>query len=65
MVYLDNAATTPMDEEVMERIQEAMRDSFANSSASYRIGLDAKSVIERSIQSIKEYLTIINKYEIK
>ena len=58
MVYLDNAATTPMDEEVMERIQEAMRDSFANSSASYRIGLDAKSVIERSIQSIKEYLRI-------
>ena len=58
MVYLDNAATTPMDEEVMERIQEAMRDSFANSSASYRIGLDAKSVIERSIQSIKENLRI-------
>ena len=58
MVYLDNAATTPMDQEVMERVQEAMRDSFANSSARYRIGLDAKSVIERSTQSIKECLRI-------
>ena len=58
MVYLDNAATTPMDEEVMERVQEAMRDSFANSSARYRIGLDAKNVIERSTQSIKECLRI-------
>ena len=48
MVFFDNAATTPMDGEVVGRVLEAMRDSFANSSAPYRIGLDAKSVIEKS-----------------
>ena len=58
MVFFDNAATTPMDGEVVGRVLEAMRDSFANSSAPYRIGLDAKSVIENSTHSIKECLRI-------
>ena len=58
MVFFDNAATTPMDGEVVGRVLEAMRDSFANSSAPYRIGLDAKSVIEKSTYSIKECLRI-------
>ncbi|HIE80708.1 MAG TPA: cysteine desulfurase, partial [Nitrospinaceae bacterium] len=39
MVYLDNAATTPMDAEVVERVHESMRDIFANSGTRYRIGL--------------------------
>jgi cysteine desulfurase len=64
MVYFDNAATTPMDEEVMERVQEAMRDSFANSNAPYRIGLDAKNIIENSINSIKESLKIPSTHEL-
>ena len=58
MAFFDNAATTPMDGEVVGRVLEAMRDSFANSSAPYRIGLDAKSVIENSTHSIKECLRI-------
>ena len=58
MVFFDNAATTPMDGEVVGRVLGAMRDSFANSSAPYRIGLDAKSVIENSTHSIKECLRI-------
>ncbi len=31
MIYLDNAATTPMDPEVIDVVQESMRKDFANS----------------------------------
>ena len=58
MVYLDNAATSPMDAEVVARVHEAMRDLFANSGTPYKIGLDAKSLIEKSAQSIAETLQI-------
>ncbi|MBC8288490.1 MAG: cysteine desulfurase [Nitrospinae bacterium] len=64
MVYLDNAATTPMDEEVVGRVHEAMRDLFANSGTPYRIGLDAKGLIERSAESIAGYLGIPSTHRI-
>ena len=54
MVYLDNAATTPMNEEVVKKVHESMREVFANSGTPYRIGLDAKRLIEKSAESIAE-----------
>ncbi|MBT5633519.1 MAG: aminotransferase class V-fold PLP-dependent enzyme, partial [Nitrospina sp.] len=64
MVYLDNAATTPMNREVAERIQEAMQKYFANSGTPYRIGLDAKRLIEKSTESIAEHLQIPSSHRI-
>lgn len=64
MVYLDNAATTPMDAEVLERVHEAMRNLFANSGTPYKIGLDAKGLIEKSAQSIAETLQIPSSHRI-
>jgi len=64
MVYLDNAATTLMDEEVLVRVHESMRDVFANSGTRYRIGLDAKRLIEKSAESIAEYLGIPSTHRI-
>ena len=58
MVYLDNAATTSMIDPVIARVQEAMRKNFANSGTPYRIGLDAKRLIENSAESIAEYLRL-------
>ncbi len=46
MIYLDNAATTPMDSEVIDAVQESMRKDFANSGTVYSLGLDAKQRIE-------------------
>ena len=46
MIYLDNAATTLMDPEIISSHQEYMHDHFANSGAVYEIGLDAKNKIE-------------------
>ncbi len=58
MIYLDNAATTSMDEDVIGRVNDCMRDHFANSGTPYRIGLDAKRLIENSAEAIAGYLRI-------
>lgn len=52
MIYLDNAATTPMDPEINSSLQGYMRDQFANSGAVYGIGLDAKKKIEEATEKI-------------
>lgn len=42
MIYLDYAATTPVREEVVQTIQEALINSFGNPSSTYRIGKASK-----------------------
>ena len=56
MIYLDNAATTAMDSEVIATLQFYMHDQFANSGAVYGLGLDAKNKIEEAIESISACL---------
>jgi cysteine desulfurase len=58
MVYLDNAATTPVDPEVIEVVVASMRRDIANSGAVYRIGLDAKKRIEKAQEEIASALNI-------
>lgn len=64
MVYLDNAATTPMSDNVVERVHEAMRVYFANSGTPYRIGLDAKRIIENSTETIANCLQLPSTHRI-
>jgi cysteine desulfurase len=52
MIYLDNAATTSMDPEIITSLHDCMRDQFANSGAVYGIGIDAKKKIEEAIENI-------------
>jgi len=37
-VYLDNAATTPLDPEVIEAMLPVMRNDFGNPSSSHAFG---------------------------
>ena len=55
MVYLDNAATTLMDPEVVAVTAESMQKDFANSGAVYSLGLDARKriVVEGRLQGLK------------
>jgi len=64
MIYLDNAATTLMDPEIISSLQEYMQDYFANSGAVYEIGLDAKKKIEEATESIKNSLGIPNTHNL-
>lgn len=55
-VYLDNAATTPMDPDVIARISNAMSDIYGNPSAIHSIGRKAKAEIEIARRTISKWL---------
>ncbi len=64
MIYFDNAATTPMDPEVIGVIEESFRKDFGNSGTVYSLGLDAKKKIEDAETSIRESLNIPARFKI-
>lgn len=51
-VYLDNAATTPIDEEVIEVMQKAMRDTFGNPSSIHAAGRVSRAAIEQARKTV-------------
>ena len=64
MIYLDNAATTPMDSEVIDVVQKSMRKDFANSGTVYSLGLDARKRIDEAEGQIRDSLSIPSNYKI-
>lgn len=54
-IYLDHAASTPIDKIVAKKIASASK-LFANSSAIYRSGVEAKTLIEESRKKISDAL---------
>jgi cysteine desulfurase len=55
-VYLDNAATTPMDVQVIEKMTEVMHDCYGNASAIHGQGRKAKAVVEMARKNIAKLL---------
>lgn len=55
-VYLDNAATTPMDPEVVKVMTHFMSNEFGNPSSTHFYGRQNKAAIERSRRSIAKHL---------
>lgn len=55
-VYLDNAATTAIDEKVIEVMTSVMKNQFGNPSSIHSYGREARSVIEKSRKQIAEIL---------
>jgi cysteine desulfurase len=57
-VYLDNAATTPIDKEVIATITEVMMDVYGNPSSSHQFGRKAKVVVEEARKSIAKHFKV-------
>ncbi|MEN7546529.1 cysteine desulfurase family protein [Rapidithrix thailandica] len=57
-VYFDNAATTPMDKEVIETITSFMQEHFGNPSSTHGFGRDAKVPLERARKQIAQYFQV-------
>ncbi|HEV8513569.1 MAG TPA: cysteine desulfurase family protein [Cyclobacteriaceae bacterium] len=55
-VYLDNAATTPLDPEVFEAMKPFMLEDFGNPSSTHAHGRKVRAAIESSRKKIAELL---------
>ena len=55
-VYFDNAATTPIRNEVIELMTQSMTMTFGNPSSNHGFGRSAKSIIETARKSIAKHL---------
>jgi len=58
LIYFDNAATTPMDLMVVEKMSEVMKTVFGNASSVHSLGNIARDSIENSRLQIAELLNI-------
>ena len=55
-VYLDNAATTQVRENVIEKMQEALAKFYGNPSSTHSFGRSAKTAIESARKTIAKEL---------
>jgi len=56
MIYLDNAATTPVSEEVLASMMPYFSDRFGNPSSIYALGREAKDALCEARHSVQEML---------
>lgn len=57
-VYLDNAATTPMDPEVIDAMVVMMREKFGNPSSIHSFGREVRAAIENSRKTVARLLGV-------
>jgi cysteine desulfurase len=55
-IYLDNSATTCLDERVLESMLPCFRENFGNASSVHLVGQEARAVVEDARRSIAELL---------
>ena len=55
-VYLDNAATTPLDPTVVTRMTEVLADIYGNPSSIHTEGRKAKNLIEQSRKLVADQI---------
>lgn len=57
-VYLDNAATTALRPEVIERMTQVLKDNYGNASSSHSFGRSSKSLLEQCRKTIASYFNV-------
>ncbi|MBK5285070.1 MAG: aminotransferase class V-fold PLP-dependent enzyme, partial [Bacteroidia bacterium] len=57
-VYLDNAATTPLDSDVFEAMLPYMKQHFGNPSSIHSFGRKTRAGIEASRKIISKHLNV-------
>jgi cysteine desulfurase len=58
MIYLDNAATTPLDPEVYETMCSVLKNTFGNPSSVHSAGRAGRVVMEEARSTIAGYLKV-------
>lgn len=57
-IYLDNAATTPLSEEVIDAMVGVLKNNYGNPSSTHSIGQEAKILIENVRRDVADYLKV-------
>ncbi|MBK0347645.1 cysteine desulfurase [Aerococcaceae bacterium zg-ZJ1578] len=60
MIYLDYAATTPVDKRVSERIHQVLTTEFANPSSVYQAGKHQKHQLNQARNQLKQLLNAVD-----
>ncbi len=55
-IYFDNAATTKLDEEVLQEMVPYLKDNYGNASSIYKLGRESKKAVEDSREKIAKVL---------
>ena len=64
VIYLDNNATTRVDDKVLEVMLPYLKDEYANPSSMYEFSTNASNAIDEARHSMKEFLGANNAKEI-
>ncbi len=62
-IYLDHAATTPMDEKVLDEMMPYFSEKFGNPSSIHQFGQEAMNAVDRARQQVADFLSC-NSFEI-
>ena len=57
-VYLDNAATTPLDKRVFEAMTPFLQNQFGKPSSIHQYGREVRSAIEKSRKKVADILNV-------
>ena len=57
-VYLDNAATTALRTEVIDRMTQILQDNFGNASSTHSFGRTSKALLEQCRKNIASYFNV-------
>lgn len=58
-VYLDNAATTAMDKEVISAMISVMENNFGNPSSVHSFGRSSRAIIEKARKKVAAYINAV------
>lgn len=59
MIYLDYAASTPVDPEVLDLFYDTTKKYFANPNSSHKLGLKSKELIEKCTLNIANNMDVL------
>jgi cysteine desulfurase len=57
-IYLDNAATTALRPEVVERMTQVLKESYGNASSTHGFGRASKALLEKCRKNIAGYFNV-------
>lgn len=55
-IYFDNAATTKLDEKVLDAMLPYLKENYGNASSIYRLGREARKAIEETREKVAKIL---------